>query len=152
MKKFCLTLIFILSIPLIGTAQFQSPAPVVGTSDLTGVACAPNGRIGINTATNTFYFCATTFHVVNGGSTTPPGGADTNIQYNTAGAFGGDAAFIFNTGTKNVTTSGTFIGGALQVGTGASHFTLSGTPTAARTVTFPDANTITIVPSNAGSH
>jgi hypothetical protein len=75
-----------------------------------------------------------------GGGT--PGGADTNIQFNDAGVFGGTAGLIFNKTTNAVATTGTFsatgniTGGNLIAGTGAS-----GNITGANVIT---ANTVTI--------
>lgn len=40
------------------------------------------------------------FATPSGGSGGSPGGADTNVQYNDGGSFGGDAAFTFNDTTK----------------------------------------------------
>ncbi|MCP4392700.1 MAG: hypothetical protein GY804_00240 [Alphaproteobacteria bacterium] len=37
---------------------------------------------------------------------TNPGGADTNVQYNDGGVFGGDSSFTFNDSTKEVTIDG----------------------------------------------
>ena len=47
--------------------------------------------------------------IIGGGSTTP-GGADTNIQYNNAGAFGGSANFTWNNASSTVTISGDLSG------------------------------------------
>lgn len=65
---------------------------------------------------------------------TPPGGADTNVQFNDAGAFGGDANFSFDAGTNtlafgNFTASSftpTFQPKALSVGTEVSSFNITG--------------------------
>lgn len=40
-----------------------------------------------------------------------PGGADTNIQFNNTGSFGGDADFVFNTTTKEFTLAGGVVAG-----------------------------------------
>lgn len=41
-----------------------------------------------------------------GGTPVVPGGATTNVQYNDAGAFGGDANFTWNKSTKFLTVNG----------------------------------------------
>lgn len=46
------------------------------------------------------------FDIAGAGSATTPGGADTQVQFNDGGAFGGDAAFTFNKTTKAVTVGG----------------------------------------------
>jgi hypothetical protein len=42
-----------------------------------------------------------------GGGGTNPGGSDTFVQYNKAGAFGGDADFVWDYGTQALTITGT---------------------------------------------
>lgn len=52
-----------------------------------------------------------------GGGT--PGGADTNVQFNNAGAFGGSANFTWNNATSRVTVTGTVVvSGSGSTGTG----------------------------------
>ena len=45
-----------------------------------------------------------------------PGGADTNIQFNEAGVFGGDPAFLWNTGTQLFTVNGMTVDSGGNVG------------------------------------
>lgn len=88
-----------------------------------------------------------------------PGGSDTQVQYNDAGSFGGDAGFVFDDVNGNVTVSGEFIenssssrvgGFVLPVGTENGSFTaasntvylVDATPGAV-TVTLPAAASIT---------
>src|SRR5580692_2701465 len=47
--------------------------------------------------------------------TTAPAGANTNVQYNNSGSFGGDTNFTYNNSTHNVTLAGTLISGGLAV-------------------------------------
>lgn len=54
---------------------------------------------------------------------TPPGGATTNVQYNNAGAFAGDADFAYNAALNLITlgvpaTPGFLVGGSNAAGTG----------------------------------
>ena len=49
-------------------------------------------------ATKTITFAAT-----GGGGSGTPGGADTQVQFNNAGAFGGDADFVYNSTTNTLT-------------------------------------------------
>lgn len=60
-----------------------------------------------------------------------PGGADTNVQYNDAGSFGGDAAFTFNDGTGVVSATGFSGGGGSLTGLNGSNIS-SGTVADAR--------------------
>jgi hypothetical protein len=62
-----------------------------------------------------------------GGGTGSPGGVDTNVQFNDAGSFGGDAAFTYNKSTDTVTL------GEASTSTGSLKLANSGT-----------ANTVTI--------
>jgi hypothetical protein len=51
-----------------------------------------------------------------GGGATVPGGADTQVQYNNGGAFGGDATFNFNDTTKILDVDGQTITGTTAIG------------------------------------
>jgi hypothetical protein len=48
--------------------------------------------------------------VVSGGGGGTPGGADTNVQYNNAGSFGGEAAFSYNSTTDTLSLGNTALG------------------------------------------
>jgi hypothetical protein len=74
--------------------------------------------------------------VGSGGGSTSPGGSDTQIQFNDDGDFGGDAGLVFNKSTNKLTA-----GGDIELNDGgANTLTLQTvTPTAARTISFPDA-------------
>jgi len=71
-----------------------------------------------------------------GGGTTPPAGSDTQIQFNDGGAFGGDAGLTYNKTTDELTVAGDI---NLDDGGTFSTTVQSVTPTANRTISFPDA-------------
>jgi hypothetical protein len=84
-----------------------------------------------------------------GGGGGTPGGADTQVQFNDGGAFGGDAGLSYNKTTDKLS-----VGGDLDLGTvGTFSTTLQTvTPTANRTVSIPDATgTIGLVNGPTGS-
>lgn len=60
-----------------------------------------------------------------GGGNGTPGGSNTQIQYNDAGAFGGSAFFTFNENTNNVQISGNLIANAVTLGSGVYQFSHS---------------------------
>jgi hypothetical protein len=45
-------------------------------------------------------------NIVTGTGSTPPGGANTNIQFNNGGSFGGNTAYTFDTANARVTLQG----------------------------------------------
>ena len=45
-------------------------------------------------------------NIVTGTGTTPPGGANTNIQFNSAGTFGGNVNYLFDVANSKVTLQG----------------------------------------------
>jgi hypothetical protein len=82
------------------------------------------------------------------GAAATPGGSDTQIQFNDDGAFGGDAGLVFNKTTNKLTA-----GGDIELNDGgANTLTLQTvTPTAARTISFPDATgTVGLVAGSSG--
>jgi hypothetical protein len=83
-----------------------------------------------------------------GGGT--PGGADTQVQFNDDGSFGGSADFTWDdTSDPKVLT----VGGDINLDDGGSFQTTLQlvTPTAARTITFPDATgTVGLVAGSTG--
>lgn len=84
-----------------------------------------------------------------GGGTTPPAGSDTQIQFNDGGAFGGDAGLTYNKTTDELT-----VAGDLNLDGGGSFSTTlqSITPTANRTISFPDATgTVALVSGPNGT-
>lgn len=54
---------------------------------------------------------------IGGGGT--PGGANTQVQYNNAGAFGGDAGLTYNAGTDTLTSVNATVTGTLDTSTGS---------------------------------
>jgi hypothetical protein len=83
-----------------------------------------------------------------GGGSGTPGGSDTQVQFNDGGAFGGDAGLVFNKTTNKLTA-----GGDVELNDGGSFTTTlqTVTPTAARTISFPDATgTVGLVAGSSG--
>jgi hypothetical protein len=77
-----------------------------------------------------------------------PGGSDTQIQFNDGGAFGGDVDLTYNKSTNKLTTKGD-----VELNDGGTHTTTLQvvTPTAARTISFPDATgTVALVAGSTG--
>ena len=77
-----------------------------------------------------------------------PGGSDTQVQFNDAGALGGDSGLLFNKTTNKLTA-----GGDVELNDGGTYTTTlqTVTPTAARTISFPDATgTIGLVAGSSG--
>ncbi|MCJ7557861.1 MAG: hypothetical protein MUP90_13230, partial [Gammaproteobacteria bacterium] len=90
-------------------------------------------------------FTGTLDEVGAGGGT--PGGSDTQVQFNDAGAFAGDADL-----TWNKTTNVLGITGDVNLSDGGTYTTTlqTITPTAARTISFPDATgTVALVGGSA---
>ena len=85
---------------------------------------------------------------VGAGAAATPGGSDTQVQFNDDGDFGGDAGLVFNKSTNKLTA-----GGDIELNDGgANTLTLQTvTPTAARTISFPDATgTVGLVAGSSG--
>ena len=82
------------------------------------------------------------------GVSSPPGGSTTQLQFNDAGAFGGDADLTWNK-TTNVMT----VTGDVNLSDGGTYTTTlqTITPTAARTISLPDATgTVALVAGSSG--
>ena len=83
-----------------------------------------------------------------GGGGGTPGGADTQVQFNDGGAFGGDAGLTYNKTTDELTVAGDI---NLDDGGTFSTTVQSVTPTANRTISFPDATgTVALVAGSSG--
>jgi hypothetical protein len=83
-----------------------------------------------------------------GGAATTPGGSTTQVQFNDGGAFGGDADL-----TWNKTTNVLGITGDVNLNDGGTYTTTVQcvTPTANRTISFPDATgTVALVAGSSG--
>lgn len=95
-----------------------------------------------------------------GGGSTNPGGSDTQVQFNDGGSFGGDDGLTFNKTTNELTVgASTGDGGSAKVygdinldDGGASTTTIQCvTPTANRTISFPNATgTVALVAGSSG--
>ena len=93
-------------------------------------------------------FTGTFDEVSAGGGGGTPGGSDTQIQFNDSSAFGGDADLTWNK-TTNVMT----VTGDVNLSDGGTYTTTlqTITPTAARTISFPDATgTVALVAGSSG--
>ena len=95
-----------------------------------------------------------------GGGSTSPGGSDTQVQFNDGGAFGGDSGLTFNK-TTNLLTVGASTGdggqakvfGDINLDDGGTYTTTVQcvTPTANRTISFPNATgTVALVAGSSG--
>jgi hypothetical protein len=83
-----------------------------------------------------------------GGGSTSPGGSDTQVQFNDGGAFAGDADLTWNSSTNVLG-----VGGDIDLDDGGTYTTTlqTITPTAARTISFPDATgTVALVGGSSG--
>ena len=95
-------------------------------------------------------FTGTLDDIGSGGGGGTPGGSDTQVQFNDGGStFGGEAAF-----TWNKTTNILGVTGDINLDDGIAGFTTTLqtiTPTAARTISFPDATgTVALVAGSSG--
>ena len=95
-----------------------------------------------------------------GGGSTSPGGSNTQVQFNDSGAFGGDSGLTFNK-TTNLLTVGASTGdggqakvfGDINLDDGGTYTTTVQcvTPTANRTISFPNATgTVALVAGSSG--
>jgi len=83
-----------------------------------------------------------------GGGGGTPGGSDTQVQFNDGGAFGGDAGLVYDKTTNKLTA-----GGDVELNDGGSFTTTlqTVTPTANRTISFPNATgTVALVAGSSG--
>jgi hypothetical protein len=86
--------------------------------------------------------------IVPGGGGGTPGGSDTQVQFNDGGAFAGDADLTWNSSTNVLG-----VGGDITLDDGGAYTTTlqTITPTAARTISFPDATgTVALVGGSSG--
>ena len=60
-----------------------------------------------------------------GGGNASPGGGNRQVQYNDNGTFNGNASFVFDKNTNNVTISGNLISNSLTIGSGIFQFSRS---------------------------
>ena len=70
-----------------------------------------------------------------GGGGGSPGGANTQMQFNDAGVFGGDANVVYNKSTNTMTMAGTLVANNMTVGSGAFSFRTTKVKTGTTTTT-----------------
>lgn len=75
---------------------------IIGT---TGLACSATIAGAMRYSSSTVTYCNGSAWTAFGGGGTPAG-ADTQIQFNSGGAFGGDADFVWNSGSNILTITG----------------------------------------------
>jgi len=136
------------------TVTLQSSNTTAANYTLTFPAAAPVNGYYLQTDTNGILSWA----AGGGGGGGSPGGSNTQVQFNNAGAFGGDAAFTFVNGTGTATMSlgvASTTSAALKLYNSASANSVSiasGNNTAAWTLTLPtSAGTNGYVLSTDGS-
>ena len=78
----------------------QSPITATGTTDSLTLVAGTNVTITTDTGTDSI-----TINASGGGGGGTPGGADTQVQFNNSGAFGGDSAFTYNSGTDTLSVT-----------------------------------------------
>jgi hypothetical protein len=78
----------------------QSPITATGTTDSLTFVAGTNVTITTDTGTDSI-----TINASGGGGGGTPGGADTQVQFNNSGAFGGDSAFTYNSGTDTLSVT-----------------------------------------------
>jgi hypothetical protein len=118
----------------------------LATNKLLGRATAGTGAAEEITLGTNLSFTGTTLNAAGGGGT--PGGSTTQVQFNDAGAFGGDADLTWNS-----TTNVLGITGDVNLSDGGTYTTTlqTITPTAARTISLPDATgTVALVAGSSG--
>lgn len=106
---------------------------VTGNVNFTGSANVTLGAVAnlkISGGTNGYVLTTDglgnlTWEAGGGGGNGTPGGANTQIQYNNNGTFGGDPNFIFNPTTDTVTVGGNLIANSFQIGSGVYAFCTS---------------------------
>ena len=86
-----------------------------------------------------------------GGGGGTPGGANTQMQFNDSGAFGGDANVVYNKATNVMTMAGTLVANNMTVGSGAFSFRTTkvvngvSTTTSAVEICATEASTVSAV-------
>ena len=83
-----------------------------------------------------------------GGGGGVPGGSNTQVQYNSTGAFAGSAFFTFNDSTKVVTVSGNLIANQFTMGAGSFKFSYSNVYFATTNSDSPNQEIISIPVAN----
>ena len=78
----------------------QSPVTATSTTDSLTLVAGTNVTITTDAGTDSI-----TINASGGGGGGTPGGADTQVQFNNSGAFGGDSAFTYNSGTDTLSVT-----------------------------------------------
>jgi len=144
-------------------AHFTGKLTVDGLIDPTGLLLTPqavapgtdDGMIYYDSGDTKFYFRESGSWVALGAGGTPPGGLNTQIQFNNSGSFGGSANLTWNGSTLgitgNITSSTSMTLGAASGTTGSLIF--KGTTSGTVTLTVADAaGTYSLVlPTTAGT-
>lgn len=101
------------TIAITGDLAYTSPS-FNGTSNVTaaGTLATVNSNVGSFTSANITVNAKGLITAASNGTSSSPGGANTQIQFNDSGSFGGDADFIWNKTTNTLT-----IGSAASNGT-----------------------------------
>jgi hypothetical protein len=127
-----------------GTAPAISTS--LATNKLLGRATAGTGVAEEITLGTNLSFTGTTLNATGGSGT--PGGSTTQVQFNDGGAFAGDADLTWNSSTNVLG-----ITGDVNLSDGGTYTTTlqTITPTAARTISLPDATgTVALVAGSSG--
>jgi hypothetical protein len=141
------------TIPLDGAGKIPStylPSYVDDVEEYNNLAAFPatgeTGKIYVAKDTGFVYRWSGTVYVQIG--VTSAAGSDTQVQFNDGGSFGGDSGLVFNKTTNKLTA-----GGDVELNDGGSFATTlqTVTPTANRTISFPDATgTVGLVAGSSG--
>jgi len=130
------------------TGVYTSAGLTMATARLLGRSTAGSGAAEEITIGTGLSLSAGTLTATGGGGSGTPGGATTQVQFNDAGAFAGDADL-----TWNKTTNVLGITGDVNLSDGGAFTTTlqTITATAARTISFPDATgTVALVAGSSG--
>ena len=104
-----------------GNANFANAANVnLGNISNLHISGGVNGYVLATDGAANLYWTAG-----GGGGNGTPGGSNTQVQYNDAGAFGGSSFFTFNESTNNVTVAGNLIANSFTMGSGVYEFSHS---------------------------
>lgn len=105
----------------IGNASFANSANVnLGSISNLHISGGVNGYVLTTDGAGNL-----TWAVGGGGGGGTPGGSNTQVQYNNAGAFGGTAFFTYNDSTNTVNVAGNLIANSFTMGSGIYQFSRS---------------------------
>jgi hypothetical protein len=90
----------------------------------------PAGTVYVDDATGFTYVNKAGSCFLSGGGATPPGGSNTQVQFNDSGVFGGDAGLVYNKTTDAFTVNGSLVLNGSTSGSATLTATpIAGTPT-----------------------